>query len=209
MTEDFAEVIAAPVAPVGHNSGNLAPMTDFLDRAYAELAARAKSLQVSIGTIPAVIETEAEMKLANDLAAMIADHLDKAEKARVTEKKPFLDGERAIDLFFVTINDPMREGIALLRKRGGEYLKSQSPTDEPPRVRSMTGALSTLRTSWKATITDRTRLGAKTLIHFFSDDCLQKAVNGWMKANIEKVKNGTAHLAGVKFEEQSDAVYRR
>lgn len=206
-TEDFAEVTEAepqivPVlATIGHNSS----VKTALEKSYTDIIRRSRELQAAIATIPARITSEDMQKKASDLAAMMMTCADQAERARVEEKRPFLDGERQVDQFFAAISEPLRAGRDLLRERGGAFLVQHSVAT----VRSDNGAAASVRMEWHGTVVDRNKLNARSLLPFLSDDILQKAVNSWMRVNRDKLKSGKASLAGVVFEERPKANYRR
>jgi hypothetical protein len=73
-------------------------------------------------------------------------------------------------------------------------------------VRGSYGSRGGLSTRWVGVITDRDQLDLNALRPYFSNDDLQKALNGFVKANCKGQTGAT--LRGADIKEQTSAVVR-
>jgi hypothetical protein len=138
--------------------------------------------------------------LKKQLAAAEKDlkTIDKEEKAdmkEVKEEKAAIE-DAALDLSRMARAD-QRESDKLLdaavrtEKQADKFEKlSDASAADLARTRGDQGSLSTIRTEWVGTITDRLLLDKEGLWAHFKHDDLQIALNAWVKANPGKQMPG-------------------
>jgi hypothetical protein len=93
-----------------------------LDRDYAELAGRFVELELGVAKVPAQIMTEEQAKKITDWVGQQCRVLiAKAEADRVREKRPYLEGGRAVDKFFLDRIKRLTNAIGPIERRIKKY----------------------------------------------------------------------------------------
>lgn len=118
-------------------------------------------------------------------AELVTDSLEREARTQEREANKVDDGARRIE----KQADKM------------EKLAGASAADLA-RTRGVEGSLSTIRTKWVGTLTDRTKLDLEALRHFFRDGDLQFAVDQYVKSN----PGGT--LVGAFIREETEGIVR-
>jgi hypothetical protein len=97
-----------------------------LERDHADLAARFTELELGAAKVPAKIATEAEAEkvtewVGNQCKALIA----RAEREHAREKKPYLDGGRIVDRFFLDRIKKLRNAFGPVERRVAQYYEQK------------------------------------------------------------------------------------
>lgn len=180
-------------------------------RRQAEIAAREAERRAAEAKTKRARE-EAERAAAKAKADAEAEARAKAdaEAAAVRERENLQAAKTEKSLAKAELSDANREAkssASLAKQADGDVRRAEKASDakasELSGVRGDYGGQSSLRTTWVGYIVDRKKLDLDELRDFFSDDDLQKALNGFVK-----VHKGGRKLRGANFVEETKTVVR-
>jgi hypothetical protein len=123
-------------APAGIGDNRPPPGLDLRNRLaedYAELAETAARLVKQANASPAAITDDDTVGVAGDLIKEISACSKRAEKIRVDEKEPFLQGGRDVDGFFKTLTGQLEKAKGSLEKVVGVYLRAKAAEERRAR----------------------------------------------------------------------------
>lgn len=127
MDRDTTDLLHAPLAGIGHNSG--APAIPTPQQIHADLEignvsllARRDELLAAAGRVPAEIDDAIEGRVI-DFIKQINACASKAKEAFKAAKEPYLEGGRAVDGFFKKITDPLDAAKKTLNDRLTAHLR--------------------------------------------------------------------------------------
>lgn len=171
-----------------------------IDRLNKE-AEEKKAAQEKINT-----ESRAQLKAAQDRLKEISRE-EKTEikevKEEVYQAEIIADGLAREGLLQERDANKIADGARRIEKQADKMEKlADASAADLARTRGVEGSLSTIKTRWVGTLTDRTKLDLEALRHFFREGDLQFAIDQFVKSN----PGGT--LSGAFIREETEAVVR-
>ncbi len=118
-------------AGLGHN-GPPSPLTptevrEYLAENETAVTGRKDKLLAGVARFHekhGTIDDDDTQAAAGDFVKQMQAHLKIIEEHRVEEKKPFLEGGRAVDTFFKALSDPLTSGLNTVRVKMTAYAKA-------------------------------------------------------------------------------------
>ena len=93
-----------------------------LERDYAKMLTRFAELNVGAGQAPQFVENEAAaQRIVDWVGQQVRPATEDAKKAHAREKKPYLDGGKTIDTFFLRRIDKLNLAVGVVISRAEEY----------------------------------------------------------------------------------------
>lgn len=117
---------------IGHNIGTVPSpevIAEFLAESYQGDVQRANDLAQAFLRVPDKIEDEETNKRAADFAKKIAAHMKVLEGGHGTEKRPYLDGGRAVDGFFKGMIDTLKQCKTTVESRQTQFARTKADAE--------------------------------------------------------------------------------
>ena len=196
---------------LGHNS------LSSLEEIYADLFEKKNQRIVEVATAPQVIEDDFTLSKFADLTKVVSALLKEFDKARTTQKQPFLEGGRQVDATFKRATDPLTSAKKDLKRRMDDYnarkraeenarreeAERDGVQNEPKHadvaVRGELGSIATIRKVWDFEITGNVDAGR--LLPYFSQAHIDQAIRTYIRA-------GNYELDGVKIYQREETIVR-
>ena len=144
------------------------------DKADAEATERLKAVNAELR------ETKEELKTVDRSERDAVKEVKQEVKAVEAEVSATMKAARAEE----RVADALLDDAVRADKTATKIEKlMDAPAGQSVRTRGDQGSVSTFRTEWQGTLQDRGELDLEALRPYFTDDALQLAINGFVKAN--------------------------
>lgn len=158
--------------------------------------------------------TKARKTLKDRVEAYLRHKAEVERKRREDEARAAEEARKAAEKAALAAIEQAPEAVAeqaLERATDAQFFETQAKiaTEAKPaemaRTRGELGSMATLATTWAVEITDLSKIPLETLRGHISQDAIEKALRSYLRTLPKPV---TVEMPGVRFFEQSSAVFR-
>lgn len=126
--------MSAQIASIGHNGGPTLTIEERLRVEHAEILHRVDQVRELSALIPRNIEDEATAEKTVEIVRSAKRAYNALDDARIAEKKPYLDGSRAVDGFFKQPLTTLDEIAKFLERGLSEFQREKARKEREARL---------------------------------------------------------------------------